>query len=81
MSSKSSLRNGKRLVIWEKISNSKSSYKKDPMIRKVSYKVRRGDSLSTISDKFNISVADIRDWNSIESRYIRTGQKIKMFMD
>lgn len=84
MSSKASLRDGKRLIIWEKISSSSSldkQYKDDPMIQKVSYKVRRGDSLSTISDKFNISVADIRDWNRIESRYIKTGQNIRMFID
>ena len=34
-------------------------------IKKVNYRVRRGDSLSRIAGKFNLRIKDIIDWNSI----------------
>lgn len=43
------------------------------------YKVRRGDALSTIANKFNISVKDLKRWNNIGSRnIIKQGQVLKI---
>ncbi|MCF7970112.1 MAG: LysM peptidoglycan-binding domain-containing protein [Methylococcaceae bacterium] len=39
------------------------SAKRKPANKPVRYTVRSGDSLSTISEKFNVRVADLRKWN------------------
>jgi membrane-bound lytic murein transglycosylase D len=37
------------------------------------YKVRRGDTLITIADRFNVSVEQLRHWNHLRSSAVRTG--------
>ena len=52
-------------------------------IRKVNYHVRKGESLSLIADKFNLSVKNIEKWNSqlIGKRYIQPGQRLVLYVD
>jgi membrane-bound lytic murein transglycosylase D len=38
------------------------------------YKVKRGESLSTIADKFDVTIAQIRSWNNLRSNKIAAGQ-------
>ena len=38
------------------------------------YTLRRGDTLVTVADRFNITVADLRKWNSISSTSVRPGR-------
>ncbi|GFO74367.1 membrane-bound lytic murein transglycosylase D [Bathymodiolus platifrons methanotrophic gill symbiont] len=43
----------------------------------ISYTVRSGDSLYAISEKFNVSVADLRKWNaSTLGKYLKPGQTL-----
>jgi membrane-bound lytic murein transglycosylase D len=52
------------------------------MIRKITYTVRRGDSLARISDKFNVSIGKIKKWNpSTQKRTLQPGQKLKLRVD
>lgn len=45
------------------------------------YRVRRGDSLHLIAGKFNISVKDIVNWNSLDpSSYLQPGQKLTLYV-
>jgi membrane-bound lytic murein transglycosylase D len=48
--------------------------------QQILYRVRRGDSLSKIARKHDVSVADIREWNN-GIRSIRAGQKIRLVVD
>jgi membrane-bound lytic murein transglycosylase D len=48
--------------------------------QQILYRVRRGDSLSKIARKHDVSVADIREWNN-GIRSIRAGQKIRLIVD
>jgi membrane-bound lytic murein transglycosylase D len=51
-------------------------------IRKIQYKVRKGDSLSRIAKKFRIRVDDITQWNEISpQRYLQPGQALTLFVD
>jgi len=43
-----------------------------------SHKVRKGESLGTISDKYNVSLADLRKWNKIKNSRIVPGQTLKI---
>ncbi len=50
--------------------------------RKLSYRVKRGDSLARIANRFNVKIKDIVSWNSINpSHYLQPGQKLKLFID
>jgi membrane-bound lytic murein transglycosylase D len=40
------------------------------------YTLRRGDTLVTVADRFNISVAELRKWNSVSSANVRPGRSL-----
>ena len=40
------------------------------------YTLRRGDTLVTVADRFNISVAELRKWNSVSSSNVRPGRSL-----
>lgn len=42
------------------------------------HKVQRGESLSTIADKYRIEVQDLKVWNHLRSSAIVTGQRLKV---
>ena len=72
------LRPGQKLVVWTN-GNPKDSNKK---IRTVSYKIRSGDSLWKISQKFNVSIAQVREWNGLSNRsLLKPGQKLTLYVD
>jgi len=48
--------------------------------QQILYRVRRGDNLARIAREHNVTVADIREWNS-GIRTIRAGQKIKLVVN
>ncbi|MCL1125135.1 lytic transglycosylase [Shewanella surugensis] len=78
MSAKDPLKIGQKLVIWT--SNGKSSL--SAIMRTVRYKVRSGDSLARIADKFNVSVTELVKWNALEKqKYIQPGQMLKLYVD
>jgi len=69
---------GQKLVIWTK-EKSASSNKK---VRTVNYKIRSGDSLWKISQKFNVSIAQVREWNGLSERtLLKPGQNLTLYVD
>jgi len=75
LSTKSGLTAGTRLDIPR---GSKSSGEPNRM----TYKVRRGDTLSEIAGKFNVSVRELMTWNRLrESSSLRTGQRLVVYVD
>jgi len=74
------LRVGQKLVIWSKVEKTAGNSRQ--LIRKVGYKVRTGDSLARIAQKFNIKISDIENWNSINrKKYLQPGQSLKLYVD
>jgi membrane-bound lytic murein transglycosylase D len=53
------------------------------VIRRVDYRVRNGESLSMIADKFNLSVTNIKTWNKDlkDQRYIQPGDNLTLYVD
>lgn len=41
--------------------------------------VRRGENLTSIANRYNVTLNDIKSWNDIEGSRIYTGQKLKLF--
>jgi membrane-bound lytic murein transglycosylase D len=42
------------------------------------YTVRRGDTLITVADRFNVSVEDLRGWNHLSASSVKTGQSLNV---
>ncbi|MCX2981340.1 LysM peptidoglycan-binding domain-containing protein [Halieaceae bacterium IMCC14734] len=56
---------------------------REPMMRKLGYRVRNGDSLALIADKFDLTIEDIIGWNSSlqGKKYIHPGQVLTLYVD
>ncbi len=51
-------------------------------IRKINYMVRSGDSLHAIANRFNITVNDITQWNTLDqNKYLQPGQTLTLYID
>lgn len=77
---------GKELVIWSKTAQptlaSASGTRGKAMVRKVGYRVREGDSLARIANRFSVNVRDIASWNDLNtSRYLQPGQSLVLYVD
>jgi len=73
------LRPGRKLVAYSNAGDSSSSNR---TTRKVSYRVRSGDSLYRIARKFRIDISDITRWNKIsKGSYLQPGQRLTLFVD
>jgi membrane-bound lytic murein transglycosylase D len=49
---------------------------------RVTYKVRRGDTLSEIADRFDVSVRELMTWNRLrQSSSLRAGQRLVVYTD
>ncbi len=42
------------------------------------YKVKRGDNLSTIADKYNVSLSNLKKWNKLRSNTLVAGKSLKI---
>jgi len=53
-----------------------ASKSKSPVEKKQTYIVKRGDTLHSIADKFDVAVADLKRWNKKSSSHITPGAKL-----
>ena len=49
--------------------------------RQLRYTVRRGDTLFTIARRFQVTIAQLREWNQLPDESVRAGQRIVLFVD
>jgi LysM repeat protein len=45
----------------------------------VSYRVRRGDTLGGIADRFNVDSEDVRRWNRLKSNRVSRGMVLRIY--
>lgn len=76
ISSESPLRPGQTLVIRQPVNQPDTMAALAPRQNMVTYSVRAGDSLSSISRRFGVRVSDIQHWNQLEDHLIRPGQRL-----
>lgn len=89
MSPRDTLRPGQQLVIWQKGGKAQQKTAQlapaltPPVNTRSSlrYRVRKGDSLALIAQRFNVTVSDLRKWNTLNDRYLQPGQKLQLFVD
>lgn len=91
------LRPGKNLLIWSKTAGGQAkavnksqivhvpslsrSYAPRDSLKRINYKVRRGDSLWLIANRFNVSIKELKQWNKIAKKHIQPGQRLTVFVD
>ena len=86
------LRPGKKLLIWSKANKSSTTptaqklpnpfAKKRDMIKRIGYRVRKGDSLAKIANKFSVSINNLIVWNKLnKKKYLQPGQKLTIYVD
>jgi membrane-bound lytic murein transglycosylase D len=84
MAKRDPIKVGQSLVIWSDQSAAPAypTHNSNGIVRKVSYRVRQGDSLHRIADKFRVNVKDILRWNSLNPKqYLQPGQALVLFVD
>jgi membrane-bound lytic murein transglycosylase D len=76
---------GRNLVVWTNSSAARTTVAASPVgkERKIRYTVRRGDSLYGIAERFRVTVAQIKRWNTtLDGRkYLQPGQKLTVYVD
>ena len=84
------LRPGQRLVIWKAegtvTASAPGRLLDAPPVseatQRISYVVRKGDSLSRISQRFNVKVSELLRWNSLaKGDYLQPGQRLTLYVD
>lgn len=90
MAPRDPLKPGKRLVIWTQDKSKVSSINpsdfthpfKQNTRRRIGYTVRSGDSLARISQRFRVSVGNLKRWNNLEGKkYLQPGQRLTLYVD
>ncbi len=87
-----SLRQGRILTIWIKKSQRSGRFSNPARFqhplqktakRRISYTVRSGDSLASISQRFKISLSDLQRWNKnkLRGKYLKPGQRLKIYVN
>ncbi|WP_028865141.1 LysM peptidoglycan-binding domain-containing protein [Psychromonas aquimarina] len=76
---------GQKLKIFastQSASNSVQAQSKNKTAGQVTYKVRPGDSLGLIAQKFKVKSTDLERWNQLSGKkYIQPGQSLKIFVN
>lgn len=79
---KTPLQLGQKLVIKKKTTGKPQYKRRTGSTQSIHYTVRSGDSLYSISEKFNVSIHDLRKWNANKlGKYLQLGQKLKVKVD
>jgi membrane-bound lytic murein transglycosylase D len=52
-----------------------------PMNRTFYYTVRRGDTLTEVAAHYGVTVSDLKRWNHLTRKTVRTGQKLRVTSD
>ncbi|NOX92588.1 MAG: LysM peptidoglycan-binding domain-containing protein [Gammaproteobacteria bacterium] len=86
MSPKDTLKPGQQLALWTKKPNLANrqfvSLPRSITHQQVHYRVRKGDSLARIAQKFSVTVANLRQWNSLKKgKYLQPGQRLTLYVD
>ncbi|HEY9051608.1 MAG TPA: LysM peptidoglycan-binding domain-containing protein [Gammaproteobacteria bacterium] len=84
MAPRDPLKIGQKLVVWTRKPVSSASAMANvtgKAIQSISYRVRNGDSLYGIAQRFRVAVNDLKRWNVLDGKYLQPGQMLKLYVD
>jgi membrane-bound lytic murein transglycosylase D len=73
------LEHGTSLSAGEKLIIPAAQLQSETKRRLVSYRVRRGDTLLGIADRFSVSSDDMRKWNRLKSNHVNRGMVLRIY--
>jgi len=75
------IQSGQRLVVYPGQAGTAPARSSSSASRaeRTTYKVRRGDNLTSIARKYGVGVSDLRAWNDLSSDRIRSGQRLTIY--
>ena len=56
-------------------------YNNNSNSEKITYKVKSGESLVTIADKYGVTTANIRKWNGLKTNKVKAGRQLTLYVD
>lgn len=69
------LHSGQQLIIWQPNATTST-------LKAINYTIQNGDSLWTISRRFNVTVDKVKEWNGLSDRtLLQPGQKLTLYVD
>jgi membrane-bound lytic murein transglycosylase D len=80
MSPRDTLKVGQKLIVWAKESHP-NQVNKNHTVKKVHYRIQKGDTLSHIAHKFKVSIRHLKEWNSMQSNQLRAGKVLQVYVD
>lgn len=76
LNAKTQLKPGQTLTYYKM-----SEQQANAVAKTMTYKVKPGDSLASIAQRFNVKVADIVKWNNIKAnKYLQPGQELTLYL-
>lgn len=82
---------GQQLIIWSRKQTAahavyEPEYTLPPrrsITQRIGYRVRPGDSFARISQKFNVTIAQLKRWNKrlAKRKYLQPGQRVTLYVD
>lgn len=90
MAPRDPLKPGKKLVIWTKDEDKLATINPATFVhpfektthRRIGYTVRHGDSLAKISQRFRVSIHNLKRWNRLDGKkYLHPGQRLTLYID
>jgi membrane-bound lytic murein transglycosylase D len=79
MDASDSVVKGQRLVVKSGSKTYRTAA--SPSGRRLTYTVRRGDTVFSISKQFQVSVTQLKSWNGLNTHHqIRAGQRLVMYV-
>jgi membrane-bound lytic murein transglycosylase D len=73
------LERGANLEPGEKLIIPAAQAQSETKRRLVSYRVRKGDTLGGIADRFSVDTEDVRKWNRMKSNHVRRGMVLRIY--
>ena len=73
------LEHGAALDAGEKLIIPATQPQSETKRRLVSYRVRRGDTLLGIADRYSVSAEDMRKWNRLRSNHVNRGMVVRIY--
>lgn len=69
----------KSVVAYAKNNSSSKSVETVPTGKHITYKIRRGDTVSEIAESYGVSSSQLRRWNNLKNNKIVVGKKLKIY--
>tara|TARA_R110002095_G_scaffold158176_1_gene137154 strand:+ start:83 stop:1669 length:1587 start_codon:yes stop_codon:yes gene_type:complete len=72
-----------KLTIWQTVGSTNAASPVTPARKNqtISYTVKNGDSLYLISRRFKVSINELKEWNTLNNKYLKPGQRLKIIVD